>query len=264
MTLRVRTRRRRTDLLAVGAFAVLVGVALGVTRPWQAPVETAPIAAAEAAVAPAPLALPEHPTLLVFGDSWTYGSAASVPTLGYAYVLADLIDGSTIVDGVRGSGYQKPGIDGPDYRTRIDALDAGITPDAIIIEGSINDRREDAAAFPAAVNAAWDALTAKFPDVPIVVLGPAPHELPVGASTGRIDRDLAALAAARGWWYISPVEDDWITPENYLDVIDVGVGRKHPTTAGHRYLAEKVAEALDRFGAAPVTAADAEHPDPAK
>lgn len=256
MTPRPPTRRRRTALVAVGAVAVVLTVLLGVSRPWLPPAETAPIAAAQDGISPAPLVLPEHPRVLVFGDSWTYGSAATVPTQGYAYLLARLIDGTTIVDGVRGSGYQKPGIDGPDYGTRIRSLDARTAPDLIIIEGSINDRRADAAAYPSAVNAAWDALTERFPDVPIVVLGPAPHELPVGAATERIDRDLARLAAERAWWYISPVREHWITRANYLRMIDVGAGRKHPTDAGHAYLAEKVHEALERFRTAPVTAAD--------
>ncbi len=263
MTLRVRTRRRRTALAIVGALAVVVGVTLGVWRPWAPLAETAPVAAGDT-IAPAPLALPDDPRVLVFGDSWTYGSAASGPTLGYAYLLADLIDGETIVDGVPGSGYQKPGYTGPAYGERIAALDPQLDPDLIIIEGSINDRREDPAAFPAAVNAAWDALRLKFPEAPIVVLGPAPHELPVGAATARIDRDLASLAAARGWWYISPVQDEWITEGNYLTVIDTGIGRKHPSDAGHRFLAEKVAAALEEFAGAPVTDADASDPMPAK
>jgi hypothetical protein len=38
-------------------------------------------------------------------------------------------------------------------------------------------------------------------------------------------------------------------------VIDVDLGRKHPSTEGHRYLAEKVAAALDEMRAAPVTEA---------
>lgn len=264
MTTRPLTRQRRTALAVVGAVAVVLAVILGLTRPWMPPAETAPIAAAEGALSPAALTLPAHPRVLVFGDSWTYGSAASSPGLGYAYLLADLLDGETVVDGVRGSGYQKPGLDGPDYLTRIRALDAGIDPDLIIIEGSINDRRENAAAFPAAVNAAWDALAAIFPRVPVVVLGPAPHELPVGASTARIDRELSRLAAERAWWYISPVQEQWITPANYLELIDVGVGRKHPTDAGHAYLADRVLDALARFSTAPVTAADGSRPTPAK
>ncbi|UNK69636.1 SGNH/GDSL hydrolase family protein [Microbacterium sp. H1-D42] len=264
MTLHPPTRRRRLAVVIIGVVTIALAAILGVTRPWMPPAETAPIAAAADGLSPAPLALPEHPKVLVFGDSWTYGSAATVPTRGYAYLLADLIDGETIVRGVPGSGYQRPGSIGPVYGERVKALDARILPDLIIIQGSINDRREDPAGYAGAVGAVWDAMVAKFPDVPIAILGPAPHELPVGASTARIDRDLATLAAARNWWYISPVQEKWITDENYLDVIDVGPGRKHPSNAGHEYLAQKLAEALDRLGSAPVTAADGSTTQPAK
>ncbi|KQZ25548.1 hypothetical protein ASD43_09580 [Microbacterium sp. Root553] len=193
--------------------------------------------------------------MLVFGDSWTYGSAATEPTLGYAYVLAGLLDGETIVDGVRGSGYLKPGIDGPAFGERIAALDPTLTPDLVILQGSINDRAQGAAGYREAVTAAWDAMAAKYPEATIVVLGPAPHELPVGTETARIDTDLGDLAAARGWWYISPIAQNWITAQNYLSVIDVEVGRKHPSTDGHHYLAEKLAAALAELGDAPVTEA---------
>jgi len=264
MTLQQPTRWQRPAVAIVGALAVLCAVVLGVWRPWIPPAASAPLAAAASGIAPAPIVLPEHPRVLVFGDSWTYGSAATPVTGGYAYRLADLIDGETVVRGVRGSGYQKPGIDGPSFGERITALDAAIRPDLIIIQGSINDRRENPASFPQAVNAAWDSLTKKFPKTSIVVLGPAPHELPVGAATARIDHDLERLAAARGWWYISPVQDQWITEANYLDLIDVGAGRKHPSNAGHEFLAQKVFDALQSFSTAPVTAADGTVQQPAK
>jgi lysophospholipase L1-like esterase len=249
-------RRRRRAGLAIGVVAALAAVTLGVWRPWTPPPAAAPVAAGETAmIAPAPLVLPEDPTVLVFGDSWTYGSAASDPTKGYAYVLADLLEGTTIVNGVRGSGYLKPGLDGPAFGERIAALDPSIEPDLIVIQGSINDREQGEAGYRDAVNAAWNAMSTTYPDAQIVVLGPAPHELPAAAGTVRIDRDLSALAAARGWWYISPLTEDWITPENYLDVIDVEIGRRHPSTEGHRYLAEKLAAALTDLRDAPVTVA---------
>jgi lysophospholipase L1-like esterase len=256
--------RRRLRAAGIGIALVLAAAAgvLGVWRPWAAPPSSAPVGAGvddgsgvASVIAPAPLVLPDHPRVLVFGDSWTYGSAASAPTLGYAYVLADLLDGETVVDGVRGSGYLKPGIDGPAFGERIAALDPALAPDLVLIQGSINDREQGAAGYREAVTAAWDALAAKYPESTIVVLGPAPHVLPVGAGTARIDGDLSELAAARGWWYISPVAQNWITPENYLDVIDVDPGRRHPSTEGHRYLAEKVAAAIDELRAAPVTEA---------
>lgn len=246
--------------LVVAVVLAVAAVVLGVWRPWVPVPSTAPVGAAatdEEAVeiAPVPLLLPEDPTVLVFGDSWTYGSAATEPTLGYAYVLADLLAGETIVNGVRGSGYLKPGLDGPAFGERIAALDPALSPDLIIMQGSINDRAQGEAGYREAVTAAWDAMSAKYPEATIVILGPAPHELPVGAETARIDTDLGALAAARGWWYISPIAQDWITEQNYLAVIDVEVGRKHPSTDGHRYLAEKLAAALAELGDAPVTEA---------
>ena len=188
-------------------------------RPRPSP---APDSAAVAAAAPAPLALPDQPRVLIFGDSWVYGSAAIVPTLGFAYRIGESEGWDTVIDGVRGSGYLKPGLDGGTYGERIGALDPALDPDLVIVEGSINDRRLPAAGYREAVTAVWDALQALYPEARIVILGPAPQVLPVEAATARIDADLAELAAARGWWYISPIAEDWITPANYPEMIDTG------------------------------------------
>lgn len=228
---------------------VVVGSVVGL-RAWL-PAPTSPIAAADEApaaiAAPVPFTLPEQPRVLIFGDSWTYGSAASLPTLGYAYVIGDRLGWDTIVDGVRGSGYLKPGLDGGSFGERIAALDPNLHPDLVIVEGSINDRRLPADGYRDAVNAAWDALSVLYPDATIVILGPAPQILPVEESTARIDADLADLAAERGWWYISPISQGWIDADNYTTVIDTGIGRDHPSTNGHAYLATRLAEALDEI-----------------
>lgn len=248
--LRTPSRRRRAWILPVIALGVAAVVALSVCRPWAAPAEpetavaAGPDGVALPVSAPAPLRLPEHPHVLIFGDSWTYGSAASDPHLGYAYLVADIAGWTTTVDGVRGSGYLKPGLDGPDFGTRIEHLDPALDPDLVIVQGSINDRREPAEGYRAAVDAAWDALAQRYPRAQIVVLGPAPQVLPVEPETVRIDRDLRDAAAARGWWYVSPIAESWITVENYAAVIDTGVGRDHPSTEGHRVLAERLAAAV--------------------
>ncbi|MBZ4488669.1 SGNH/GDSL hydrolase family protein [Microbacterium sp. cx-55] len=242
--------RARRSLVALSGFAAAIAVvcALALWHPWAA--SDATVGRAEAvpaeALAVAPLVLPENPRVLVFGDSWTYGSAATVPTDGYAYVVAGLIRGETIVDGVRGSGYLVPGLEGiGTFGERIARLDPDLDPDLIVVQGSINDRREPAEGYADAVGAAWDALTARYPSTPIVILGPAPQVLPVEDATARIDRTLAGLAASRGWAYISPVTEQWISPADYGWIIDTGeIGRNHPTTAGHAYLAERLARAL--------------------
>lgn len=260
-----RSRARRLGLPLLGAaLAVAAVCAVAVLRPWGAPEPVAPAAVAEgdaavaASVPPAPLVVADDARVLVFGDSWVYGSAASAPTLGFAYRLADELGVETVVDGVRGSGYLKPGLDGPAYGERIAALDPELDPDVIIVEGSINDRRLYPAGYRDAVTAAWDALEARYPDAAIVVLGPSPQVLPVESTTRSIDADLGELAAARGWWYISPIAEDWITTANYLDVIDTGpIGRDHPSTDGHAYLATRVADAIEAMAGQPAIVADA-------
>jgi lysophospholipase L1-like esterase len=248
-----RARRSLVALIGVAA-AIAVVCTIALWRPGTA--NDAAVGRAEAvptgALAVAPLELPEHPRVLVFGDSWTYGSAATTPTEGYAYVLAGLIDGETIVDGVRGSGYLVPGLEGiGTFGERIARLDPDLAPDLIIVQGSINDRREPTEGYADAVDTAWDALAARFPSTPIVILGPAPQVLPVEEATARIDDTLASLAAARGWAYISPVTEEWITAADYGWIIDTTeIGRDHPSTDGHAYLAERVARAL--AGLAPV------------
>lgn len=256
-----RPRARRPWLPIIGAaLAVAAVCAVGVWRPWVVPSPPAAVAVSEgvAAVAPAPLTLPDEPRVLVFGDSWVYGSAAIVPTLGFAYRLGHDAGWDTIVDGVRGSGYLKPGLDGGSYPERVAALDPELDPDLIIVEGSINDRRLPAEGYRDAVTGVWDSLAALYPDAAVVILGPAPQILPVESATARIDSDLSALAGERGWWYISPIAENWITPANYPQLIDVSAtGRDHPSTEGHAYLAERVAEALDRMTGPAEVVADA-------
>lgn len=253
-------RARRPWLPVLGAaLAVAAVCALGMWRPWVTPSAPAAVEAdTVVAVAPATLDLPDRPRVLIFGDSWVYGSAATVPTLGFAYRLGENLGWDAVVDGVRGSGYLKPGIDGGSYPERVAALDPQLDPDLIILEGSINDRRLYPEGYTDAVTGVWDELASLYPDAAIVILGPAPQVLPVESATARIDGDLSRLAAERGWWYISPIAEGWITEANYLDVIDTGpIGRDHPSTDGHAYLAERVAEALDRMTAPTEVVADA-------
>jgi lysophospholipase L1-like esterase len=259
-----RPRARRPWLPIVGAaLAVALVCVVAAWRPWAVPSipAAAPDAASVVTVSPAPLAIPQNARVLIFGDSWVYGSAAVVPTEGFAYRLGASEGWDTVVNGVRGSGYLKPGLDGGSYGERIAALDPALDPDLIIVEGSINDRRLPAKGYRDAVTAAWDALAAMYPAAAIVILGPSPQVLPVEPATARIDEDLRDLAALRGWWYVSPIADDWITTANYLEVIDTGLGRNHPSTAGHAYLAERMAESLDALAETTAIVADAPHED---
>ena len=64
-------------------------------------------------------------------------------------------------------------------------------------------------------------------------------------------------AAARHWAYLSPIAENWITSANYHDVIDTSTtARDHPSTAGHAYLADRVAADLRKLEREPVVVAD--------
>lgn len=244
------------------AIAVVLLCAVGAWHPWSTASGPSGASAAGAvpAAGPMPLELPDDPRVLVLGDSWTYGSAAHAPTLGYAYLVARELGWDAVVNGVRGSGYLKPGLDGGTFGERIADLDPAVDPDLVIVQGSINDRHLPAAGYRDAVARAWDSLRDLYPDAAVIILGPAPQVLPVEASTARIDADLSALSAERGWWYISPIAEDWITPGNYLEVIDTSIiGRDHPSTEGHAHLAERLTAALDARMASTTVIADAPH-----
>lgn len=238
--------RLRAGVAAAIAVAVVAAALVGVWQPWHR-AATPPNAAASgegsSVVDAEPLALPADASVLVFGDSWTFGSAAE-PGMGYAYVLESMTGWDTTVAGVRGSGYLREGVDGPTFGERIEALDGSLDPDLVIVQGSINDRLLVPDGYDRAVTSAWDALAARYPDARIVILGPAPHQLPVHRGTVWIDQRLGELAAKRGWWYISPLQEEWIQSWNYLDVIDTGLGQFHPSTAGHAYLAARLTQAL--------------------
>jgi len=242
------THRRPLRLRGLGVLALGVAVVIGLAawQPWQ---PTPTVDAAASGDGPLlgvadPLVIPTGARVLVFGDSWTYGSAATLPTDGYAYQLGRITGWDTTVLGVRGSGYLRPGRDGPDFGARMAALDPAADFDLIVVQGSINDRALVDDSYRAHVDAAWDALAAAHPEAQIVILGPAPHEFPVHKGTARIDGELARAAADRGWWYLSPLADDWVPRDRYEELIDVGAGRKHPSDAGHRHLAERLAAAL--------------------
>lgn len=251
---------RRLAVLALGIF---LAVALTVAALWLRPTPSTPVAQPER---PQTVEGPrEAPRVLVFGDSWTYGMAATEREEGYAYLLSGIGGWNVTVDGEPGSGYLRKGFWGRTFGERIAQLDAGADPGLIVLQGSINDRTQPESGYRAAVDAAWDDLAERFPDAQVLVLGPAPQVLPVEDATARIDRDLSDLADERGWPYVSPVQERWITQADYDDLIDTSKkGKNHPSDEGHRYLAEKVAAAIrPLLDPAPVEAVT-EQPEPAR
>jgi acyl-CoA thioesterase-1 len=188
---------------------------------------------------PSTRALSKNPKLLVIGDSYTQGFAASPLTTGYAYLVGSDLGWKTEVNAVGGTGFTYGGPNGAhqDYGTRIKARIAsgGSNPDVIVLEGSQNDYRS-IGAITVAIAADVDLLETAYPKAEIVLFGPAAPQ-PLQAQLGPIDAADAAAATQLDIPYISPYQQNWFTTANtnqygYSD-------GAHLNTAGHKYLATR-------------------------
>jgi lysophospholipase L1-like esterase len=200
--------------------------------------------------APTPTATPARPAIDVpadarayfFGDSWTEGQVARRGR-GFPYVTSELLGWTAEVDGVGGTGYiraRRPSTQ--TYPVRAAAIPVRAKADIVIVEGGLNDEGGDLTLLKPAVRRTVDALQARFPGKPLVVLGPAPRSLPVPADLKQIDLLIRDECRDLGVLYISPIEREWITGLNFRDIIDPA--SHHPSTAGHAYLGGRLAVAL--------------------
>lgn len=231
-------------LLRVAAASCAVGLATAGLASCASESHGVDVSGAWAAQPGAATVEPEA-SLLVFGDSWTFGLASTTVTGGYAYRTGAILGWATTVNGENGSGYLRGGQYGGYYGTRVAELDPDLDPDVVVIQGSINDRAQPLSALPRAARAVWRAVEATYPNAELVILGPAPSMLPVDPSIAGIDDVLAELASEEDLSYISPIDDEWITSSNYDIVIDAGPsGHHHPSDEGHAFLAEKLVAEL--------------------
>ncbi|MCU1473936.1 SGNH/GDSL hydrolase family protein [Amnibacterium sp.] len=184
-------------------------------------------------------ALPAHPRLLIFGDSYTYGSMADPLTKGYAYLVANSLGWQHRIDALPGTGYVNGGPNGlkSPYGVRLTKLIADHTfrPDVVILEGSQNDY-VGVAKVRAAVDSVVRQLRHAYPGVTVVLFGPAAPQPGLNTLVA-IDSQMAAAAFDMGVPYISPYEEQWFTTANTPRY--GAPDGAHLSTAGHAYLAKR-------------------------
>lgn len=186
--------------------------------------------------------LPKNPRLLVLGDSYAQGFAASPLTKGFAYLVGSDLGWKTTVNGVGGTGFTYGGTTGIDlsFGTRIKAYIASDAPapDVVVLEGSQNDYRS-VGKISKAIVADVGLLKKAYPKAVVVLFGPAAPQ-PLQSQLSAIDTADAAAAAQLKIPYISPFQQNWFTTANtkqygYSD-------GAHLNTAGHRFLADRFLE----------------------
>jgi len=187
----------------------------------------------------------EGTNVVFFGDSWTEGYSAEPHAKGFAYLVGEQMVWDFTVDGRAGTGYANGGNGG---KTFIDRMETVTDTDAqlLILQGGLNDESQPLPAVKRAISDTLEAAKFHYPNARIIVLGPAPSSLPLTDSLRAIDDALKSAASAQGIRYISPIAERWITRGNWANVISVE-GLYHPSTAGHEYLASRLARDLKGF-----------------
>lgn len=183
---------------------------------------------------------------VIFGDSWTRGYAAEPIESGYAYGVAETFGWDATVDGSDGTGYVNRGQqDVGSFSERLSAIPTDESVELVLLQGGINDiaSTQNLQLAPMAIRNAIHEVRVTYPNARIIILGPAPSELPYGNRLSDMDAYLREAAKVAGIGYISPLQGDWINEGNYAEVINEDAA-DHPSTAGHQYLSEKVVASL--------------------
>ncbi|MEW1933132.1 SGNH/GDSL hydrolase family protein [Rhodococcus sp. NPDC079359] len=183
----------------------------------------------------------DAPVVAVFGDSYSEGTGATDPAAdGYTTLLAADTGWDLRVTSLSGGGYRNPGVDGSGpYVRKIEAADlAAMKPDLIVIQGGLNDSgfgEETRTGAQRAITAAQ----AASPGTPIVVVGLlwGQGNLTEEAQRPYDSIEQAARAAERVLFV--PTED-----LRFPLVAD----NVHPTTEGHRMIAERIEQGLSAAG----------------
>ncbi|MCW2886803.1 MAG: lipolytic protein family [Streptosporangiaceae bacterium] len=194
------------------------------------------------------------PVVMVLGDSYTAGIATMPPEKSYAAEAARRLGWQIIIGGYRGTGFVAPGRIGKTFATLYDEeLAWRPAPDLVVVSGGHNDSSKSPALVVAAAQGLLAKIKQRWPDTPVVVLGPMWGGDPPPAALSVRDA-VQSAAAATQVPFIDPLQEEWITGS-----VKLGTGNApqyiradgvHPTSAGCRYLGGRFVSALQRLGLA--------------
>ena len=194
-----------------------------------------------------PITLPPAATAAFIGDSWTEGYSADPKTGGYAYLTGALMGWTTEVFGAAGTGYTigKDGV--PPYPERIRSLPVNPATQIVILQGSTNDLSQSALGqdLGQAAGEAVAAVRSQFPGAALAMFGPCSTTGIADPRTSKIDKQLAVAAMRAKLHYVSCFRQKWVNAETVNMVMNPRT--EHPSTEGHRYLADKLSAALRGF-----------------
>jgi len=239
---------RRTLPAAVAAVCVALTATLTLGAMGRGHVDTsaAPVYTLEPQPEPPrPLVLPEHPRVLLMGDSYTEGWGADPQTRGYAYQIAAPLGWTLTRDGIGSTGFVDVGLKNQgSYPTRL-ARHPRDAFDLVVLQGGTNDEKLTAAEITAGVDASVKVVRERFPSAQLLVLGPvAPFGTP-SEDRARLNLALVDYTHAASIPYINPVAESWFQVGEWKTMVDQAKG--HPNNAGYVRMAEHVVEDVRRL-----------------
>jgi acyl-CoA thioesterase-1 len=256
MTASVPNSRGRllAGLTAAAALVVLVstGTALSVAG-RETPVPARTVAAAARCTTPRAVAAGGQPVLAVIGASFAAGVGAQGPGQAWPADLGRMLHMRVVVSATPGAGYLSPGVGHrgpfPKLATRLDL--ARLRPAVLLIQGGHNDVNHPVAAIRRSVRGLIGQVRCATPGTRIGILSVFPSgDVPSHAAVVA-DRTIVAAARAADPRVIvfDPIAQHWQFPR-LRDQL-------HPTVAGHRWIAQRVATGLRAAGvpAAPTPSA---------
>ena len=183
-----------------------------------------------------------EPVLAVVGASFAAGVGAASPHGGWPYLLGRAEGWRVVVSADPGAGFVNPGAHhlGP-FSHLLGRLDlARLNPSMVIVQGGYNDVGRSPVAVTAQVASLFGSLRREAPHARLglvsdfsVGAGPTPAAI-------AMDRTIvaAARAADRGILVFDPLAEHWVFPR-----IRDGL---HPSSAGHAWIAARIAQDLRR------------------
>jgi lysophospholipase L1-like esterase len=208
---------------------------------------TRPLRAAPKTHRPAPA-----PVVMVLGDSYTAGIAATPPEETYAAETARTLGWQIIIAGYGGTGFATPGRVRKTFSTSYEEkLAWRPAPDMVMVAGGHNDWNQPPDLVAGTARQLLMKIRQRWPATELVVTGPMwGGDAPPRAL--RIRDALKGVAAELRLPFIDPIEERWVTGNRgrrtgtaKLYILADGI---HPNPAGNRHFADRLITDLRRLG----------------
>lgn len=240
-----RRARRGAAILAL-CLASLPATGCGAFSGAEAEPRTSPAAAAAKPVAAA------APIVMFLGDSYTVGERGSLQEYTYAAAVARLLGWQVIVAGRGGTGFVAAG-GGQAFGVLFESqLGWRPAPDLLIVSGGHNDWNRPVGQVAVSARDVLGRAKKRWPGTRLAVIGPiwGSATPPPGALAVR--DALRAEAGRLDVPFVDPIAEQWITGHRRHGTGNAARFIKadgiHPTPAGHRYMAARLAQSLQRKG----------------